>query len=72
MSAVAGGGELAVDLEDQTISTPAGEVVPLEMDPFVRHAPLHGLDATTRTLQHESGIAAFESRLPSAVRTTSL
>jgi 3-isopropylmalate/(R)-2-methylmalate dehydratase small subunit len=66
------GGELTVDLEAQTISGPAGEVVPFEMDHFVRHALLEGLDAITRTLRHEPEIAAFEARLPSAVQTTSL
>ena len=66
------GGELTVDLETQMISGPAGEVVPFEMDQFVRQALLEGMDAITRTLRHEAEIAAFEARLPSAVQTTSL
>jgi 3-isopropylmalate/(R)-2-methylmalate dehydratase small subunit len=66
------GGELTVDLEAQTISGPAGEVVPFEMDQFIRQALLEGMDAITRTLRHEAEIAAFEARLPSAVQTTSL
>jgi len=72
MARLGHGGELTVDLEAQTISGPAGEVVPFEMDQFVRHALLEGMDAITRTLQYEAEIAAFEARLPSAVQTTSL
>jgi 3-isopropylmalate/(R)-2-methylmalate dehydratase small subunit len=72
MARSARGGELTVDLEAQTISGPAGDVVRFEMDPFVRHALLHGLDPISRTLQHEAEIAAFEARSPSVVRTTSL
>ena len=72
MARLGHGGELTVDLETQTISWPAGEVVPFEMDQFVRQALLEGMDAITRTLQYEAEIAAFEARLPSAVQTTSL
>jgi len=72
MQEVAGGGELAVDLESETIAAPAGRVVPFEMDPFVRHCLLNGLDAIARTLQYEADIAAFEERFPSRVATTSL
>ena len=72
MARLGHGGELTVDLEAQTIFGPAGEVVPFEMDQFVRQALLEGMDAITRTLRHEAEIAAFEARLPSAVQTTSL
>ena len=72
MARLGHGGELTVDLETQTISVPAGEVVPFEMDQFIRQALLEGMDAITRTLRHEAEIAAFEARLPSAVQTTSL
>ena len=54
MQSVAEGGELTVDLEAQTIADPAGRDVPFEMDPFVRHCLLHGLDAIARTLRHLS------------------
>jgi 3-isopropylmalate/(R)-2-methylmalate dehydratase small subunit len=70
MGAVAEGGELTVDLEAETIGDPAGRVVPFEMDSFVRHCLLHGLDAIARTLQLEADIAAFEERSPSPVATT--
>ena len=72
MARLGHGGELTVDLETQTISVPAGEVVPFEMDQFVRQALLDGMDAIRRTLRHDAEIAAFEARLPSAVQTTSL
>jgi 3-isopropylmalate/(R)-2-methylmalate dehydratase small subunit len=72
MHAVAGGGQLTVDLEAQTIADVAGRLVPFEMDPFVRHCLLHGLDPIARTLQHEAEIAAFEARAPSPVVTTVL
>jgi 3-isopropylmalate/(R)-2-methylmalate dehydratase small subunit len=72
MQSVASGGELTVDLETETIADPAGRVVPFQMDPFVRHVLLHGLDAIARTLQHEADIAAFEARCPSPVETTAV
>jgi len=72
MAAVAGGGELTVDLERKVVEDPAGRVVSFEMDPFVRHCLLRGLDAIARTLEHESDIAAFEARAPSPVDTTAL
>jgi 3-isopropylmalate/(R)-2-methylmalate dehydratase small subunit len=69
MQAAAGGSELTVDLETETIADPAGRVVPFEMDAFVRHCLLNGLDAIARTLQHQAEIAAFEERSPSPVAT---
>ncbi|HXF99084.1 MAG TPA: 3-isopropylmalate dehydratase small subunit [Gaiellaceae bacterium] len=72
MRAVAGGGELTVDLEAQTVAAPNGRLVRFRMDPFVREVLLHGLDAIARTLRHEAEIAAFEARSPSPVSTTSL
>ena len=71
MRSAAAGHELTVDLEAQTIGK--GElVVAFEMDPFVRHSLLHGLDPIARTLEHEADIAAFEERNPSLVATTAL
>ncbi len=72
MQAVAGGGELTVDLESETIGDPTGRTVTFQMDAFVRHALLSGLDPIARTLQHEDEIAAFELRSPSSFSTTSL
>ena len=72
MVAVAEGGDVTVDLEAEIVSDPAGRVVPFEMDAFVRHSLLNGLDTIARTLQRESDIAAFEARSPSPVATTAL
>ena len=71
MQSVAGGGELTVDLEKETIVDQSGWVVQFEMDPFVRSSLLEGLDTIGRTLQHEAEIAAFESAAPSPIETTS-
>ncbi|HUG65887.1 MAG TPA: 3-isopropylmalate dehydratase small subunit [Gaiellaceae bacterium] len=72
MLACVGGGELTVDLEAETIAQPNGRVIRFEMEPFVRHSLLHGLDPIARTLGHEAEIAAFEKHRPSPVSTTSL
>jgi 3-isopropylmalate/(R)-2-methylmalate dehydratase small subunit len=66
------GEELTVDLEAETITAGAHEPVPFEMDAFVRHSLLNGLDAIGRTLQHEADIAAFEERVEPRFATTSL
>jgi 3-isopropylmalate/(R)-2-methylmalate dehydratase small subunit len=54
------GYRLAVDLEAQTLTTPAGEVIAFEVDPFRRHCLLNGLDDIGLTLQHVEEIRAFE------------
>ena len=38
------GYELDVDLEAQTVTTPSGEVISFEVDPFRKHCLLNGLD----------------------------
>ncbi len=65
-------GDLTVDLEAETIADPAGQVVRFQMDPYVRHVLLNGLDAIARTLEHEGDITAFEARFPSPIVTTAL
>ena len=72
MLAVEGGGDLTVDLEATTIADPTGRIVRFEMDGFVRHCLLNGLDTIARTLQYEPEIASFEGRSPSPVATTAL
>ena len=72
MRTVDAGGELTVDLEAETIAADGGRTWRFEMDPFVRHCLLHGLDPIERTLQREADIAAFEARVPSPVATTAL
>ncbi|MGE0082340.1 MAG: 3-isopropylmalate dehydratase small subunit [Thiohalomonadaceae bacterium] len=56
------GYRLAVDLEAQTLTTPAGEVIPFEVDPFRKHCLLEGLDDIGLTLQHVDAIRAYEAK----------
>ena len=65
------GSELTVDLEAESIAA-SDHSASFEMDPFVRHCLLNGLDAIARTLEHESDIAAFEERTTPRVETTAL
>jgi 3-isopropylmalate/(R)-2-methylmalate dehydratase small subunit len=57
--------QVVVDLENQNVSV-AGEDWSLhfDIDPFVKHCLINGLDDISLTLQHEADISAFESRRP--------
>jgi 3-isopropylmalate/(R)-2-methylmalate dehydratase small subunit len=72
MHAAAEGAQVTVDLETETIVDSSGHSLRFEMDPFVRHCLLNGLDTIARTLQHVSDIDAFEARAASPIETTSL
>jgi 3-isopropylmalate/(R)-2-methylmalate dehydratase small subunit len=72
MAAVAGGGELSVDLEAQTITDPTGRTVRFDFDPAERQRLLQGLDDIGLTLRLEREIAAFEAAHPSPIDTTAL
>jgi 3-isopropylmalate/(R)-2-methylmalate dehydratase small subunit len=72
MGAASAGASLTVDLEAQTVEPDGGDAVSFEIDPFVRHCLLKGLDSIGLTLEHEGDIAAFEERHPSPVATTAL
>lgn len=53
--------EMTVDLESQTISTPAdGRTLAFEFDPLRRHMLLKGLDAVGLTLESAQDIRKFE------------
>ena len=56
------GYQLEVDLEAQTITTPAGEVIAFDVDPFRKHCLLNGLDDIGLTLQHVDEIRTYEAR----------
>jgi 3-isopropylmalate/(R)-2-methylmalate dehydratase small subunit len=59
------GSEIVVDLASQTVATADGTFVRhFDIDPFVKHSLLNGLDEIGLTLQHEDEIAAFEARRP--------
>ncbi|MCC7083133.1 MAG: 3-isopropylmalate dehydratase small subunit [Burkholderiales bacterium] len=53
---------LAVDLENQTITTPGRQELRFEIDPFRKHCLLNGLDEIGLTLEHAGEIRAFEAK----------
>lgn len=56
------GYRLAVDLGQQTVTTPQGTPYRFEIDPFRKDCLYRGLDSIGLTLQHEPEITAYESR----------
>lgn len=56
------GYRLAIDLEQQTVTTPDGESFKFDIDPFRKHCILNGLDDIGLTLEHADKIRAFEAR----------
>jgi 3-isopropylmalate/(R)-2-methylmalate dehydratase small subunit len=54
------GYSLAIDLPEQTITTPGGEVMTFDVDDFRKHCLLHGLDDIDLTLQYRDEIEAYE------------
>lgn len=56
------GYRLDVDLEQQRITTPSGEILEFEVDAFRKHCLLEGLDDIGITLQDEEAIRAFEKK----------
>ena len=64
---------LTVDLERQTVADEQGTLAAFEIDPFVKHRLLNGLDDIGLTLQHEADITAYEARrLPFLPRTVAV
>jgi 3-isopropylmalate/(R)-2-methylmalate dehydratase small subunit len=62
--AVGSENELTVDVETLEISHPSGLCVPFELDPYVRHMLVNGLDDIGLTLQRADRIAAYEATHP--------
>jgi 3-isopropylmalate/(R)-2-methylmalate dehydratase small subunit len=56
------GYQLTVDLMSQTVTTPDGASARFEIDPFRKDCLYRGLDSIGLTLQHETAIAAYETR----------
>jgi 3-isopropylmalate/(R)-2-methylmalate dehydratase small subunit len=56
------GYRLTIALAEQAITTPDGEKIPFEVDPFRRQCLLEGLDDIGLTLQHVEAIRAYEER----------
>ena len=46
----------------QTITTPSGENIRFDIDPFRKHCMVNGLDDIGLTLQHADEIRAFEAK----------
>ncbi len=61
------GAQITVDLEAMTVSA-NGKQYSFEIDEFRRHCLLNGLDNIGLTLQHESKIAEYESKIPSFLK----
>jgi len=56
------GYRLAIDLENQTVTTPSREEFRFQIDPFKKYCLVNGLDEIGLTLQHADKIRAFEER----------
>lgn len=56
------GYKLDIDLAAQTVTTPAGDVYPFEVDAFRKHCLLNGLDDIGLTMQQQDKIKAFEAK----------
>jgi len=56
------GYRLAVDLEQQTVTTPNGESYHFDIDPHRKHCIMNGLDDIGLTLAHADEIKAFETK----------
>lgn len=55
------GYQLSIDLPAQTVTTPAGEVFPFEVDSFRKHCLLNGFDDIELTLQQRFRIEEYEA-----------
>ncbi|MGO3058572.1 MAG: 3-isopropylmalate dehydratase small subunit, partial [Halomonas sp.] len=56
------GYQLDIDLENQRVNTPGGEILEFEVDAFRKHCLLNGLDDIGITLQDEDAIRTFEQK----------
>ena len=56
------GYRLAVDLEDQSVTTPSGEAFKFDIDPHRKQCILNGLDDIGLTLEHAGEIKTFEEK----------
>ncbi|KAA3635138.1 MAG: 3-isopropylmalate dehydratase small subunit [Armatimonadetes bacterium] len=55
--------EITIDLENQTVSAEGFEAT-FDIDPFVKHCLLNGLDHIALSLQHRDAIDGFEAARP--------
>ncbi|MCJ8351364.1 3-isopropylmalate dehydratase small subunit [Moritella sp.] len=54
--------EFTVDLPAQTVTTPGGIVINIEVDPFRKQSLIEGADDISWTLKHEAKITEFEAK----------
>ena len=54
--------EFTVDLPAQTVTTPGGIVINVEVDPFRKQSLIEGADDISWTLKHEAKISEFEAK----------
>ena len=54
--------QVTIDLAQQVVVLPEGEQYSFPIDPFRKDCMIKGLDGIGLTLQHETAIAAYESR----------
>ena len=66
------GSEMTVDLEQQVITAPGGEVLHVPFDASERHRLLNGLDDIGLSLAREDDIAAYEASRANSVDTLAL
>ncbi|QBF83242.1 3-isopropylmalate dehydratase small subunit [Shewanella maritima] len=62
------GGEITVDLQALTVTSPSGESFAFTIAESARHKLLNGLDAIGLTLSFEQPIADYETEIPSWYR----
>lgn len=56
------GYKLEIDLQNEMITTPAGERISFSVDSFRKHCLLNGMDDIALTLQHADDIHAYETK----------
>lgn len=56
------GYQLTIDLDAQTITTPGGDVIEFDVDPFRKECLLEGLDDIDLTLQKRNSIVDYEEK----------
>jgi 3-isopropylmalate/(R)-2-methylmalate dehydratase small subunit len=65
------GTKVIVDLESQTVGVEGEDwTMHFDIDPFLKHLLIEGLDDISLTLQNEDAISAYERRRPSFLPTT--
>mgnify|MGYP006179990095 CR=1 FL=1 len=63
MKASPGNARVTVDLENCTVVSPTGRVIPFQVDARRQHAMLNGLDDIGLTLEKASAIDTYETRM---------